>query len=58
MRNRHRRGRCLADTDLTMVRRRPVAGSGVFAWAVAARGSASTSGLASVAALSRRMKRF
>ena len=35
----------MAATDLTMVRRLPVEGSGVFAWAVAARESASTSGL-------------
>ena len=33
----------MAATNLTIVRPRPLAGSGVFAWAVAARKSASTS---------------
>jgi hypothetical protein len=55
---RYRRGRCLADTDLTIVRPLPLAGKGVFDWPAAARSKASTSGLASTAALSGRMNRF
>ena len=53
-----RRGRCLAEMDRMMRAPRPVEGSGDFAWATAACNSASTSGLANTAALSRRIKRF
>ena len=52
-----RRGRCFAETDWMMSLRRPVAGRGVLARAIAAARSASTSGRASAPADSRRMKR-
>ena len=52
-----RRGRCFADTDRMMSFPRPVAGSGIFARAIAAATIASISGRASTPADSTRMKR-
>jgi hypothetical protein len=52
-----RRGRCLADTDRMISLPRPLAGSGVFARAMAAAMSASISGSARTSTDSRRMKR-